>query len=45
VVTFDDLLEATVPEDWRRREPPPHPIRETSSEDADVSSQGGSGHG
>jgi CBS domain-containing protein len=32
VVTFDDLLEATVPEDWRRREPPPHPIRETSPE-------------
>jgi hypothetical protein len=45
VVTFDDLLEATVPEDWRRREPAPHPIRETSSEEADVSSQGGSGRG
>ena len=45
VVTFDDLLEATVPEDWRRREPAPHPIRETSSEEADVSSRGGSGHG
>jgi CBS domain-containing protein/sporulation protein YlmC with PRC-barrel domain/flagellar motility protein MotE (MotC chaperone) len=45
VVTFDDLLEATVPEEWRRREPAPHPIRETSSEEADVSSQGGSGHG
>jgi hypothetical protein len=45
VVTFDDLLEATVPEDWRRREPAPHPIRETSSEETDVSSDGGSGHG
>ena len=45
VVTFDDLLEATVPEDWRRREPAPHPIRETSSEEADVNSQGGSGRG
>jgi CBS domain-containing protein len=45
VVTFDDLLEATVPEEWRRREPAPHPIRETSSEDADVSSKGGSGDG
>jgi Mg/Co/Ni transporter MgtE len=45
VVTFDDLLEATVPEDWRRREPLPHPIRETSSQEADVSSQGGSGRG
>jgi MgtE intracellular N domain/CBS domain/PRC-barrel domain len=45
VVTFDDLLEATVPEDWRRREPAPHPIRETSSEEPDVSSQGGSGRG
>jgi CBS domain-containing protein len=32
VVTFDDLLEATVPEDWRRREPAPRPIRETSPE-------------
>lgn len=45
VVTFDDLLEATVPEDWRRREPPPHPIREKYSEEADVSGQGGSGRG
>jgi CBS domain-containing protein len=30
VVTFDDILEATVPKDWRRRERPPHPIGETS---------------
>jgi Mg/Co/Ni transporter MgtE len=41
VVTFDDLLEATVPEDWRRREPAPHPIRETSSENSDLDSPGG----
>jgi CBS domain-containing protein len=25
VITVDDLLEATLPEDWRRREPPPRP--------------------
>ena len=40
VVTFDDLLEATVPEDWRRREPAPHPIRETSSEETDYGQPG-----
>jgi CBS domain-containing protein/sporulation protein YlmC with PRC-barrel domain len=45
VVTFDDLLEATVPEDWRRREPAPHPIRETSSENSDLDNQGGPTHG
>jgi CBS domain-containing protein len=25
VITVDDILEATVPDDWRRREPPPRP--------------------
>ncbi|HVA60382.1 MAG TPA: CBS domain-containing protein [Mycobacteriales bacterium] len=25
VITVDDVLEATIPEDWRRREPAPHP--------------------
>jgi CBS domain-containing protein len=25
VITVDDILEATIPDDWRRREPPPHP--------------------
>jgi CBS domain-containing protein len=25
VITVDDILEATIPEDWRRREPPSHP--------------------
>ncbi|HME77315.1 MAG TPA: CBS domain-containing protein [Mycobacterium sp.] len=45
VVTFDDLLEATVPEDWRRREPAPHPIRESSPDNSDLDNQGGSTHG
>jgi CBS domain-containing protein len=30
VVTVDDVLEATIPEDWRRREPAPRPFRELS---------------
>ncbi len=25
VITVDDVLEATIPDDWRRREPAPHP--------------------
>ncbi len=25
VITVDDVLEVTIPDDWRRREPPPHP--------------------
>jgi CBS domain-containing protein len=29
VVTVDDVLEAAIPDDWRRREPAPRPIRET----------------
>jgi MgtE intracellular N domain/CBS domain len=28
VVTVDDVLEAAIPEDWRRREPAPRPVRE-----------------
>ena len=28
VVTVDDVLEATIPEDWRRREPAPRPARD-----------------
>jgi CBS domain-containing protein len=31
VVTVDDILEATIPEDWRRREPAPRPVRETAT--------------
>lgn len=33
VVTVDDVLEATIPEDWRRREPAPRPVREISEPD------------
>jgi Mg/Co/Ni transporter MgtE len=29
IVTVDDILEATIPDDWRRREPPPRPEGET----------------
>ncbi|MDM4142545.1 MULTISPECIES: CBS domain-containing protein [Mycobacterium] len=43
VVTVDDVLEATIPEDWRRREPAPRPIREiTAADDRDTPPQGGS---
>jgi CBS domain-containing protein len=31
VVTVDDVLEATIPEDWRRREPGPRPVRQPNS--------------
>lgn len=30
LVTVDDVLEAAIPEDWRRREPAPRPVRETT---------------
>jgi CBS domain-containing protein/sporulation protein YlmC with PRC-barrel domain len=30
VVTVDDVLELTIPDDWRRREPGPRPTREAS---------------
>ena len=30
VVTVDDVLEATIPEDWRRRDPAPRPMRDTT---------------
>ncbi len=35
VVTVDDVLEATIPEDWRRREPAPRPVREIAQPDDD----------
>ncbi|GAB2939144.1 CBS domain-containing protein [Rhodococcus aerolatus] len=38
VVTVDDILENTIPEDWRRREPAPRPIRDNAIEE-------GPGHG
>src|SRR6202022_3059262 len=34
VVTVDDVLEATIPEDWRRREPAPRPARATTENPA-----------
>jgi Mg/Co/Ni transporter MgtE len=43
VVTVDDVLDAVIPEDWRRREPAPRPIREITSphSDYDVPVTGG----
>jgi sporulation protein YlmC with PRC-barrel domain len=43
VVTVDDVLEATIPEDWRRREPAPRPLREITqpSEDGNAPVPGG----
>lgn len=31
VVTVDDVLKATIPDDWRRREPGPRPVREPTN--------------
>ncbi|MDT5245884.1 MAG: hypothetical protein QOD36_3260 [Mycobacterium sp.] len=48
VVTVDDVLEATIPEDWRRREPAPRPVRDTTEDSATdyptATSPGGDGH-
>ena len=43
VVTVDDVLEATIPEDWRRREPAARPVREItpSEEDRNTPVEGG----
>ena len=43
VVTVDDVLEATIPEDWRRREPAPRPLREITqpSEEGNAPVPGG----
>jgi flagellar motility protein MotE (MotC chaperone) len=35
VVTVDDVLEATIPEDWRRREPAPRPVRDIAPTEGD----------
>jgi CBS domain-containing protein len=43
VVTVDDVLEATIPEDWRRREPAPRPIRDTPDAVTTSRAQEGSG--
>ncbi len=34
VITVDDILEATIPDDWRRREPPSHPEHPPSNPDS-----------
>jgi Mg/Co/Ni transporter MgtE len=48
VVTVDDVLEATIPEDWRRREPAPRPVRDTTEDAATgyptAASPGSDGH-
>ncbi len=36
VVTVDDVLKATIPDDWRRREPGRRPVREPSSATDDL---------
>ena len=42
VVTVDDVLKATIPDDWRRREPGPRPVREPISvSDDSTGSDGG----
>jgi CBS domain-containing protein len=47
VVTVDDVLEATIPEDWRRREPAPRPARDATeipaASDGETSFSGGEG--
>ncbi|MGA9677419.1 MAG: CBS domain-containing protein [Mycobacterium sp.] len=43
VVTVDDVLEATIPEDWRRREPAPRPVREIAQSDDGRSAPEGGG--
>jgi Mg/Co/Ni transporter MgtE len=35
LITVDDVLEATIPDDWRRREPPAHPEVAYPDQDAD----------
>jgi Mg/Co/Ni transporter MgtE len=30
VITVDDILESVIPEDWRRREPSPHPAHRSN---------------
>lgn len=43
VITVDDVLEASVPRNWRRREPPPHP---DTTDDGDIIGDGdGDGDG
>jgi Mg/Co/Ni transporter MgtE len=39
VVTVDDVREATIPEDWRRREPAPRPVSDRTDAGVDVIGQ------
>jgi Mg/Co/Ni transporter MgtE len=41
VVTVDDVLEATIPEDWRRREPAARPARESAPAATTTSARSG----
>ena len=42
VVTVDDVLKTTIPDEWRRREPGPRPVREpVSVSDDSIGSNGG----
>ena len=42
VVTVDDVLKTTIPDEWRRREPAPRPLREpVSASDDSIGSNGG----
>jgi CBS domain-containing protein len=43
VVTVDDVLKATIPDDWRRREPGPRPVRQPLSATDDFTSVSGVG--
>ncbi len=40
LITFDDVLEATIPDDWRRREPPSHPDRRTEVDGVNTPASG-----
>lgn len=43
VVTVDDVLKTTIPDDWRRRDPGPRPVRVPISVGDDTTSLGGDG--
>jgi CBS domain-containing protein len=43
VVTVDDVLKATIPDEWRRRDPGPRPVREPISRNDDLSAIGRDG--
>jgi Mg/Co/Ni transporter MgtE len=43
VVTVDDVLKTTIPDDWRRRDPGPRPVREPISVGDDSTSIRGDG--